>query len=77
MAYDALLEATKGLPEDRVYDVIAFIDFLKARMGISTNESVASTENRRHKERTLGQMRGQIRVADDFDEIPIDFAGYL
>ena len=77
MAYDALMAAAKSLPEDKIYDVIAFIDFLKARMQPAASYSEQAGGVRRHKKRKLGQMKGKIRMADDFDEIPADFKEYV
>ncbi len=77
MAYEQLMDAVQGLPEDKIYDVIAFIDFLKARLQGVANTEESNTTPRTHKERILGQMKGKIRMAEDFDAIPDDFKEYM
>ncbi|MBR5969975.1 MAG: DUF2281 domain-containing protein [Lachnospiraceae bacterium] len=77
MAYETLLAAAKDLPEDSIYEVISYIGYLKFKDQNSVpSGNQAKKPERRHKKRTLGRMKEIIKMADDFDAIPVGFEEY-
>lgn len=69
-----VIEKVKQLPPEKQKEVEDFIDYLisKYKAGAEVNESLA--EKRR---KNMGWAKGQIWMADDFNETPEDFKDYL
>lgn len=69
---DMLERELIGLPNDKLSDVVKYIQFLKFNL---TSESKVPT--RKHSERQLGILKGKFVMADDFDDTPDCFKGYM
>lgn len=71
-----VMEKVKQLPPDKQKEVEDFVDYLISKYSIG--EEAADTESIGEKRRrNMGRMRGQIWMADDFNETPEDFKDYM
>ena len=68
------IHAIKILPEEKLPVLIKFAEFLNSSP-ISEKESVPDLSERR--KRIAGKLKGQIWIADDFNETPDCFKDYL
>lgn len=74
MAYEAILEEVKDLPEDSQTEVLHFILFLKSK---KENEEPKMPSPKKPK-RKFDIMAGKLLyMADDFDETPECFEEYM
>lgn len=73
MGYNDIYAAVKDLPEDKLKELMNFIEFLKYQ--ITENRTDASKPE--PFSRPLGIMTGKITMAEDFDEIPEGFEDYI
>ena len=76
MSVDALVKEAQGLSEKAILDVIRYMKFLKFEAS-SFDGSNASAAPPRGKIRKAGIWKGQIKMADDFDEPLDDFKEYM
>jgi hypothetical protein len=67
-----VLEKVKQLPVDKQKEVEDFIDYLLHKYVVNNEEDIA--EKRR---RNMGWAKGQISMAEDFNDTPEDFKDYL
>ena len=80
MAYEALINAVKGLPEASIYDLIAYVEFLKYKMKkIPANEDKRQEANeklakKRAAFRELENMRKEFSQYEviDFEEAKLE-----
>lgn len=70
MSYEALEAQIRTIPEEYFPEVAHFLDSLKERI-------MAHQEPPAHPRRKLGGYEGQIKIADDFDQIPEGFGEYI
>ncbi len=70
MGVDILIKEADGLSEDKIAEVVSFIQFLKTK----DNPSV-TTEKRQF--RTPGGLKGDCIMAEDFDDTPECFKEYV
>ena len=70
MSYEALEKQIRTIPEEYISEIAGFIDLLKYKIMVQHQNSVRPL-------RKLGGYEGQIKIADDFDEIPEGFEEYL
>ena len=70
MSYEALASQIRTIPEEYFPEVANFLDLLKYKILVLQQGSS-------HPLRKLGGYEGQIKIADDFDEIPEGFEEYL
>jgi uncharacterized radical SAM superfamily Fe-S cluster-containing enzyme len=68
-----VLEDVKKLPIEKQLEVEDFISFLLSKY--NTSESKESLKEKRMK--NLGRMKGEIWMANDFNETPEDFKDYI
>ena len=72
MAYQAIVEEIKDLPEESQNEILVFIQFLKYR-----NQQKNSGAEKKVK-RVSNTMAGKlVYMADDFDETPECFKEYM
>ena len=69
-----VLDKLKSLPPDKQQEVADFVDFLANKYALPKLSREELIEKR---SKAFGSMRGQIRMADDFNETPEDFKDYL
>lgn len=75
MSQETIIKAVEGLSEEALLDVMEYIDFVKLR---SSKDGVTEgSATHRHKKRTIGTMKGKIKMSEDFDEIPEGFKEYI
>jgi Protein of unknown function (DUF2281) len=67
------MEKIKKLPLDKQQEVDDFIDFLIKKYQFNTDEGSVGEKRRKN----AGWARGQIWMADDFNETPEDFKDYM
>ncbi|MBA4138938.1 MAG: DUF2281 domain-containing protein [Segetibacter sp.] len=67
-----VLEKVKQLPADKQKEVEDFIDYLLYKYRGDGMENIA--EKRR---RNLGRLKGEIWMAEDFNDTPEDFKDYM
>ncbi|MCI8614632.1 MAG: DUF2281 domain-containing protein [Lachnospiraceae bacterium] len=77
MAYELLEKELKDLPESSIVDVIEYIQFLKFKLQKTESNPDALFPERKHPERKLGVLNSKFVMADDFDETPDCFRGYM
>ena len=70
MSYEALEKQIRTIPEEYFSEIAGFIDLLKYKI-------MVQHQNNARPLRKLGGYEGQIKIADDFDEIPEGFEEYL
>lgn len=70
MLYELLEKELKDLPEANIADVIEYIQFLKFKPLNPKNSLSPATAERKHAQRKLGILQGELFMADDFDETP-------
>ena len=69
MNYDVLEEQIRTIPEEYFPEVFNFLELLKFKIIVQ--------QKKKRSLRKLGGYEGQIKIADDFDEIPEGFEDYL
>jgi hypothetical protein len=69
-----VLEMVKLLPPDKQQEVEEFVEYLLSKYKPAIFNAQLITEKRRSN---AGRLRGQIWMADDFNETPEDFKEYL
>ena len=68
MAYSELIEEARTLTERNIAEVTDFIKFLKAKQ----------TDEKKEQRRCSDLLKGRLKfMADDFDDTPDCFGGYL
>ena len=70
MSYEVLEKQIRTIPEEYISEIAGFIDLLKYKITVQHQGSVRPL-------RKLGGYEGQIKIADDFDEIPEGFEEYI
>jgi REP element-mobilizing transposase RayT len=68
------LEKVKLLPLDKQQEVEDFVNYLLNKYASASINQEPLAEKRR---RNLGRLKGQIWMADDFNDTPEDFKEYL
>ncbi|MCH5291572.1 MAG: DUF2281 domain-containing protein [Treponema sp.] len=69
MSYEALEAQIRAIPEEYFPEVADFLDSLKCR--------ILARQQTARPRRTLGGYEGQIKIADDFDDMPEGFEEYV
>jgi len=69
-----VLEKVKMLPPDKQVEVKDFVEYLLGKYSHKQQIEVSITEQRRSN---LGRLKGQIWMAEDFNDTPEDFKDYL
>ncbi len=69
MSYEILEAKLKSIPEEFFDDVANFFDLLEYKIKVQQEAN--------QKIRKLGGYEGQIKISDDFDEIPEGFEEYI
>jgi hypothetical protein len=69
-----VLEKVKLLPHDKQQEVEEFVEYLLNKYTIGNVDVESVAEKRRNN---AGRLKGQIGMADDFNETPEDFKEYL
>ncbi len=69
-----VLEKVKLLPLDKQREVEEFVEYLLSKYN-KINSKGQSIEEKRYA--NMGRLKGQIWMADDFNETPDDFKEYL
>ena len=70
MSYEVLEKQIRTIPEEYIPEVINFLELLKYKIIVQKQQSARPL-------RKLGGYEGQIKIADDFDEIPEGIEEYL
>ena len=70
-----VIEKVKLLPPDKQQEVEDFIDYLFSKYKIDMPAEGESLAEKRR--RNMGRLKGQIWMADDFNETPEDFKDYM
>lgn len=70
MSVDILIQEANGLSEDKIAEVVSFIQFLKTK-------DTSKKDNAPKHYRTPGGLKGKCVMADDFDETPDCFKEYV
>ncbi len=70
MSYEVLEQQIRTIPEEYFQDVVNFLELLKFKILVQQQKA-------KRPLRKLGGYEGQIKIADDFDEIPEGFEEYL
>ena len=70
MSYEVLEQQIRTIPEEYFQDVVNFLELLKFKI-------LVQQQKKKRPLRKLGGYEGQIKIADDFDEIPEGFEEYL
>ena len=65
MSYDVLEKQIRTIPEEYFPEVLNFLELLKFKILVQ--------QKKERPLRRLGGYAGQIKIADDFDEIPEGF----
>lgn len=69
------IDKLEKLPPDKQKVVEDFVDYLISKYKIDievTDETIAQK-----RQKNMGRLKGQIWIADDFNETPEDFKDYL
>jgi len=69
------LEKLKKLPPDKQQEVADFVDYLIDKYATKDDVDMEAIAEQRRK--NAGRLRGQIWMADDFNETPDDFKDYM
>ena len=75
MSYAILEQKLRLVPESEFDFVSQVLDFVLSRN--SKTEKVDVEKKKKKSIRKLGQWKGQVWIADDFDETPDCFAEYM
>ena len=67
------IDKLEKLPPDKQKEVEDFVDYLLEKY-VSKNNGIPIAEQRR---KNAGRFKGQIWMADDFNETPEEFKDYL
>lgn len=70
MSYETLTNQIRTIPEEYFPEVANFLDLLRYKILVLQQGSPRPL-------RKLGGYEGQIKIADDFDEIPEGFEEYV
>ena len=70
MGVDILIKEADGLSEEKIAEVISFIQFLKTK-----DSSSEATEKKQF--RTPGGLKGDCVMTEDFDDTPECFKEYV
>lgn len=70
MSYELLEKQIRSIPEEYFSEIAGFLDLLKYKIMVQQQKSSRPL-------RKLGGYEGQIKIADDFDDIPEGFEEYL
>ena len=70
MSYEVLEQQVRTIPEEYFPEIMNFLDLLKYKI-------LVQQQQKSKPPRKLGGYEGQIKIADDFDEIPEGFEEYL
>ena len=70
-----VFEKVKQLPPDKQKVVEDFVDYLISKYKVGEEKDESSLADIRRK--NMGWAKGQIWMADDFNETPEDFKDYL
>lgn len=76
MVYDTLMREIKDSPDYIIEQALSYVRFLKANDSHNVVAPTA-TSSRKHPKRVFGTMKGKIKMADGFDEIPDCFKEYM
>lgn len=69
------LEKLQQLPPEKQQEVEDFVEYLLEKYAINKNVDMEAIAEQRRK--NAGRLRGQIWMADDFNETPDDFKDYM
>jgi len=69
------LEKVKKLPPEKQQEVEDFIDYLLNKYEVRGQREIEFIAEQRRK--NAGRLKGQIWMADDFNETPDDFKDYM
>ena len=67
------IEKIKRLPPEKLQELEAFVDTLLAQ----TENDKVDTGIREKRIKNMGRLKGEIWMADDFNETPEDFKDYV
>ena len=70
MSYEVLEKQIRTIPEEYFPEIAGFLDLLKYKIIVRQNRTGRPL-------RKLGGYEGQIKLAEDFDEIPEGFEDYI
>lgn len=70
-----VLEKVKQLPPEKQQEVEDFVDYLLSKYQLKTEHNAGTIAEKR--KRNMGWAKGNIWIADDFNETPDDFKDYL
>ena len=70
MSYEVLEQQVRTIPEEYFPEIMNFLDLLKYKI-------LVQQQQKAKPRRKLGGYEGQIKIADDFDEIPEGFEEYV
>ena len=70
MSYEVLEQQVRTIPEEYFPEIMNFLDLLKYKI-------LVQQQQKTKPHRKLGGYEGQIKISDDFDEIPEGFEEYL
>ena len=74
MALELLMAEAQGMSEEALMEVLRFMRFIKVE---SRREVASVSETEKPVLRKAGKYRGQIVIADDFDEPLEEFKEYM
>ena len=77
MSYVALEQKLRQVPEGYFAFVSNFLDFVLSKDFTLKPDGKAEEKNEKMPLRQLGQWKGQVWMADDFDETPDCFEEYM
>lgn len=69
-----VLEKVKLLPHDKQVEVKDFVEYLLEKYRPNKVSELSIADKRRSN---FGRLKGQIWMADDFNETPVEFKDYL
>lgn len=71
-----LLQTLESLPAELQQEVVDFADFLAQRRQVTAKQKPSAEEIAERRRQGLGELKGKIWMADDFDAPLADFADY-
>ena len=77
MPIDALIQEAKGMTDDTLMEVIHYMQYLKIAPLRRNSYMVTPTSQNRNVYRKPGLYKGQIKMAEGFDEPLEDFKEYM
>ncbi len=77
MTIDALIQEAKGMTDDSLIEVIHFMQYLKIAPLRRSSYMTTSTDQNNNVYRKPGLYKGQIKIAEGFDEPLDDFKEYM